>query len=89
MIEFILSEKQKEDIRLEISLLINETIERNAAVKYLGREFLRIGEAADYLGITPATLNKFTRMGLSVSIIDGTKLVSKSNMKKFVETFEQ
>ncbi|MGM0169002.1 hypothetical protein IGI39_003318 [Enterococcus sp. AZ135] len=89
MIEFVLSKEQKEDIRSEISVLINQTVEKNASVKYLGREFLRIGETADYLGVTPATVNKFFRLGLTVSVIDGTKLVSKTNIKTFVESFEQ
>lgn len=89
MIEFILAKDQEESIRLRVSSIINNAIENNMAVKYLGRDFLRIGEAADYLGVTPATLNKFIRMGLAVSIIDGTKLISKENIKIFVETFEQ
>lgn len=89
MIEFILTRDQEESIRMHINSIINDAVEKNTSVKYLGREYLRIGEASDYLGITPVTLNKFIRMGLAVSIIDGTKLVSKSSIKKFVETFEQ
>ena len=88
-IAFVLDKKQKDLIQLEVKMAINSAVESNAAGKYLGREFLRMKEAAEYLGITTTTLTKFTKMGLSVSVIDGTKLISKQNIKEFVETFEQ
>lgn len=88
-IEFVLSKDQEESIRMHVNSIVDDAVEKNVAVKYLGRDFLRIGETAEYLGITPATLKKFIRMGLAVSIIDGTKLISKENIRKFVQTFEQ
>lgn len=88
-IEFVLSKDQEELIQMRINEVINEAIENNASSKFLSRDFLRLGEAAKYLGISYNTLKNFTEnYGLKISIIDGTKFISKKNIAEFIEQYE-
>lgn len=89
-IEFVLSKEQEELIQMKINSAINSAVEQNKSAKYIGREFLRLGEAAEYLGIDYKKLKIFTdKCGLKLSVIDGTKFISKKNIDNFMTSFEE
>jgi len=89
-IEFVLSKDQEELIQMRVNAAINEAVENNTSGKFLSRDFLRLGEAAEYLGISYNTLKNFTEnYGLKISVIDGTKFISKRNIANFLKEYEK
>ncbi|MBO0412460.1 helix-turn-helix domain-containing protein [Enterococcus hulanensis] len=88
-IEFVLSKEQEDLIQLRVNSAINIAVEKNVVGKFITRDFLRIGEAAEYLGVSYNTLKNFTEnYGLKISVIDGTKFISKQNIAEFLKEYE-
>lgn len=51
------------------------------------KKILSLKEAAEYLGVSHNTLQKFRYQGLKVFEIDNTKRITKEELNKFIEKY--
>ena len=71
----------KETARNVIQEVMKNPIER--------KPYLNKGEAAAYIGISRATLEKLIRKGLPIVTVDDRILISKESIKEFMRSIEQ
>jgi len=59
-----------------------EQAQRDANVK---NEYLSIGQAAEFVSISRNTLSKWIDLGLPTYVIDGKKIIKRSEIQQFIE----
>jgi predicted site-specific integrase-resolvase len=47
--------------------------------------FMNLGQSCEYLKVSRNTLNKFIRLGLKVSVINGTKRIRRDDADEFMK----
>lgn len=79
-----LSKEQSESLQKYIYKLTHDTVEQVRREAALSKEWLRKGEAAEYLDIAHTTLNRWIDAGLKVSTVNGVQLISKQAINEFL-----
>ncbi|WCG32623.1 DNA-binding protein [Enterococcus dispar] len=79
-----LSSEQSESLQKYIYELTSQTIDQVRREAGLSKEWLRKGEAADFIGISSNTLSQWVEDGLKVSIVNGVQLISKAEISRFL-----
>jgi len=64
---------------------INEATQRETKAK----DFMNLKEACEYIGVSFATLSNYRKLGLRVSVIQGRSIISKQEIIRFLESYEQ
>lgn len=64
---------------------IEMALERQSKAK----DFMNLKEACEYIGVSFATLSNYRKMGLRVSVIQGRSIISKQEIIRFLESYEQ
>lgn len=75
-------------LRKYIYELTRESIDQVRKETALSKEWLRKGEAAKYIGISPKILNDWIGKGLKTSVVEGITMISKSNISNFLIDYE-
>lgn len=84
-----LSREQSNELREYIYMLIKEEIELARKDAKIEQPFLKQRYMAEYLGISVNTLKKLERDGLPSITLDGLKLYSKEEVKKWVLSHQE
>lgn len=79
-----LDPEMDKSLRQYIYDLTKESIDQAKKDAVIDKEYLRKGEAATYIGISPKILNDWINKGLKTSVIEGVTLISKSNITEFL-----
>lgn len=84
-----LSSQQSEDLKKYIYMITKESITAAKEDAQLDRPFLKQRYMAEYLGISVNTLKKLERDGLPSITLDGLKLYSKEDVKKWILSHQE
>lgn len=79
-----LSPDQSESLQKYLYEITSKTIEQVRREAGLSKEWLRKGEAAEWIGISINTLSQWIDEGLRVSIVNGVQLISKAEISRFL-----
>lgn len=79
-----LSEEQTVSLKRYIFTITQEAVEEARKSAGLDKPFLKQKYASEYLGISVNTLKSLEKQGLPSITINGLKLYSKEEMKKFL-----
>ena len=79
-----LSPDQSESLQKYLYEITSKTIEQVRREAGLSKEWLRKGEAAEWIGISINTLSLWIEDGLRVSIVNGVQLISKAEISRFL-----
>ncbi|VDG19081.1 hypothetical protein [Lactobacillus plantarum subsp. plantarum] [Lactiplantibacillus mudanjiangensis] len=82
--QVILGEKQAQELRDFVYQLVSDSVDAAKRDAGISQKWLRKTEASSYAGVSPVTFNKWVRNGLQCHVINGTVLVSKSDIDKFI-----
>lgn len=80
-----------DDTRAELCEIAKKTAQdtaRDALIMYQLAEYLDRKRIAAFCGISPATCDKYTRMGMPVHIIAGHKLWRKTEVISWLDQFK-
>lgn len=88
-LSFELSEDSKSEIRNLFQGLAKEVVDEVMKNPIERKPYLNKGEAAAYIGISRATLEKLIRKGLPIVTVDDRILISKESIKEFMRSIEQ
>ena len=64
---------------------INEATQRETKAK----DWMNQKQACEYIGVSFATFQNYRKLGLRVSVIQGKTLVSRKELNRFLELYEQ
>lgn len=51
----------------------------------INKEYLSFGQATEFVSISRNTLSKWIELGLPTYVIDGKKIIRRSELKQFIE----
>lgn len=83
--EFKLDDQQKNEIQTYIVGVIKDAVKQGANNE---RPYLTRKEAANYFGVSPATLTSWASLGMPVAVIDGRKFYGKESITKWLASHE-
>lgn len=84
-----LSEEQVNELKNYIYMITKESIKVAKEDAQLDQPFLKQRYMAEYLGISVNTLKKLERDGLPSITLDGLKLYSKEDVKKWILSHQE
>ncbi|WP_051353000.1 helix-turn-helix domain-containing protein [Vagococcus lutrae] len=87
--EVSLSREQVNELKNYIYMITKESIAAAKEDAQLDRPFLKQRYMAEYLGISVNTLKKLECDGLPSIKLDGLKLYSKEDVKKWILSYQQ
>lgn len=62
---------------------------KEAGAKHAAADYMDVNHVAEYLGVSTATIRKFTVMGMRRIQIDGVTRYSKTAVDEFMHNYEQ
>ena len=80
-----LQDEIKDMFRMAASQAINEAVQR----EHIAKDWMDQKTACEYLGVSFGTLQNFRRLGLKISTVQGKTLVSKKEINRFLESYQQ
>lgn len=80
----ILGEEQAKALRDYVYQLVADSVDAAKRDAGISQKWLRKTDASSYAGVSPVTFNKWVRNGLQCHVINGTVLISKSDIDKFI-----
>lgn len=89
MMQVYLSEEQVNELKNYIYMITKESIKVAKEDAQLDQPFLKQRYMAEYLGISVNTLKKLERDGLPSITLDGLKLYSKEDVKKWILSHQE
>lgn len=84
-----LSEEQTNELKRFLYLVTKDSIQSAKEDAQLDQPFLKQRYMAEYLGISVNTLKKLERDGLPSITLDGLKLYSKEDVKKWILSHQE
>lgn len=87
-VELRLPDDFEENIKHDMYRLAFEAFQATAQ-KHQWADYLNRNRAADYLGVSLNYFDKLVKMGLPVIMIDGYKLFKRSEIDKFMLSYQR
>ncbi|WP_028273898.1 helix-turn-helix domain-containing protein [Atopococcus tabaci] len=84
-----------DELQEQIETLLAESVQtileefQKREEPYVGREWLNMKEAAAWAGCSYGTLRRWESHGLKVSVVSGKRMISKTEITRFLKEHEQ
>lgn len=84
----IISQDFEERLIKELSKKVDEVVNRIEETYVVKSEYLSLKKAAVYADTSYPTIQKWLKMGLPITIIDGVQRIKRSDLDDFMNTFK-
>lgn len=88
-IKIPLPDSIQDEIKVMIRNAAAQAIEEAVKRERITKDWMDQKTACEYLGISFGTLQNFRRLGLKISTVQGKTLVSKKEINRFLESYQQ
>lgn len=88
-IKIPLPDSIQDEIKVMIRNAAAQAIEESVQRERIAKDWMDQKTACEYLGVSFGTLQNFRRLGLKISTVQGKTLVSKKEINRFLELYEQ